>query len=102
MQVHLLAEAAPALSGVHEHASELVPEINVVRTSAPFPVLDARHGVLYVRATALVRGVTCASLDHSLGARPGHGVRHAGAGDGVDERCLSETCVAKRKKNGRD
>lgn len=93
MQVHLFAEAAAPFTRVHEHPGELVPEIDVVRAPAPFPVLDARLGVLYVRAAALVRRVARARLDHALGARPGHGVRHARAGDRVDESRLSETCV---------
>lgn len=94
MQVHLFAEAATAFSGVHEHPGELVPEIDVVRTAAPFPVLDSRHRVLDVRAATLVCGVARARLDHALRTRPGHRVRHARARDRVDERRLPETCRA--------
>lgn len=99
MQVHLLPEAAAPLSSVHEHPGELVPEVYVVRATAPLPILDARHRVLDVRSTPLVCGVTRARLDHALGARPGHGVRHARAGDRVDERRLPETCGYVRPHN---
>jgi hypothetical protein len=92
VQVHLLPEAAAPLASVHEHPSELVPEVYVVRATAPLPVLDARHRVLDVRSTPLVCGITRARLDHALRARPGHRVRHARAGDRVDERRLPETC----------
>lgn len=92
VQVHLLPEAAAPLASVHEQPGELVPEVNVVRTTTPLPVLDARNRVLDVRATTLVRSVARARLDHALRARPGHRVRHARAGDRVDERRLPETC----------
>lgn len=92
VQVHLLPEAAAPLASVHEHPGELVPEVYVIRTTTPLPVLDARNRVLDVRATPLVRGVARACLDHALRARPGHRVRHARAGDRVDERRLPETC----------
>lgn len=92
VQVHLLPKAAAPLASVHEHPGELVPEVYVIRTPAPFPVLDARNRVLDVRATPLVCGVARASLDHALRARPGHRVRYARAGDRVDERRLPETC----------
>lgn len=96
MQVHLFPEAAAPLASVHEHPGELVPKVNIVRTSTPLPVLDAWHRVLDVRATPLVCGVARARLDHALRARPGHRVRHARAGNRVDERRLSETCGSKR------
>jgi len=92
VKVHLLPEAATPLASVHEHPGELVAEVYVVRTTTPLPVLDARNRVLDVRATSLVRGVARARLDHALRARPGHRVRHARAGDRVDERRLPETC----------
>lgn len=97
VQVHLLAEASAAFARVHKQPSELVSKIDIVRTSSPFPVLDARHRVLDVRATALVRGVTSASLYHALCARPGHRVRHARARDRVDERRLPETCHTRKR-----
>lgn len=93
MQVHLLAKATATFARVHEQPGELVPEVDVVRAATPFPVLDARHGVLDVRSAALVRGVARARLDHALRARPGHGVRHTRAGDRVYERGLPETCA---------
>lgn len=91
MQVHPLAEAATSLAGVHEQSGELVPEVDVVRATAPFPVLDTGNRILDVRATALMGGVARARLDQALGAGSGHRVRHPGAGDCVDERRLPET-----------
>lgn len=93
MQVHLLAEAAAAFARVDEQPGELVPEIDVVRATAPVPFLDTRHGVQDVRSTPVMCGVTGARLNHAFCARPGYGVSHAGTGDRVDERRLPETCT---------
>lgn len=99
VEVHFLAEAASTLTCVHEHPSKLVPEIDVVRASAPFPILDSGYRVLDVRGPSLVRGVACASLDQALRARPGHRVCHARAGDRVNERRLPETCAHIQRSN---
>lgn len=80
MQVHHVANVAPLLAGVDELARELDAELDVVRAAAPLPV-GSRRSALAVVARA--------RLDGALRAGAGHGVRHRGGHERVDERRLA-------------
>ena len=91
VEVHLLAQVAAALAGVHEFSGELEAVADVVGAAAPLPVPQAVHGG-DLGGPGLVAVVTRTGLYAALTARPGDGVRHAGARDRIYERRLSAPC----------
>ena len=88
VQVHHVANVAPLLAGVDELARELDAELDVVRAAAPLPV---RAGWSALAVVARAR------LDGSFRAGPGHGVRHRGGHERVDERRLATRCKKSKK-----
>lgn len=83
VQVHQEAQIAALLAGIHEFPAEEPPEIDVIAAASPVPIGAAGA------APAIIAS---ARLDGALGAGARHRVRHAGAGDGEDERRLPAPC----------
>lgn len=100
MQVHLLPQGLPSLARVDELATKSEPESDVVAAAAPLPDADVRCGcgAAAVRRAVDVRIVARARLDGAFCAGAGDGVRHASAGDRVDEGGLSTACGAKERE----
>lgn len=103
MQIHLLAQIASSLAGVHELARELEAEANVVGAAAPLPIPNAGHAaslMIGLRWTRLVAVVAGAGLDGALAAGPGYRMGHSRAGDSIDEARLAAACkgVTDREK----
>lgn len=91
VQVHEETQVAALLAGVHKLPPEEPPKVNVVAAAPPVPVGPPR-------ATAPV--IAGARLDGALRAGAGHRVRHAGAGDGKDERRLPAACRGEQDLRG--
>lgn len=101
VQIHLLAQIASTLAGVHEFARELETEPDVVRAAAPLPVPDAGNAarlMIGLRRARLVAVVAGAGLDGALAAGSRYRMGHSGAGDGIDEARLTAACKSMRER----
>lgn len=94
MQIHLFAQIASALAGVHELARELEAEADVVGAAAPLPIPDASHAarLIGLRRARLMAVVTGAGLDGALAASSRYRMGYSCAGNGIDEARLTAAC----------